>query len=199
MSNALWGNTFKKTLKSWIEAYSKEKGTAIDEWMKNKLQEQLGEGVDNTYTELTEGIYSYEQNKSDIQRAYEKGSSKEEWMAEKLQDATSGLIQNERIEVFSTIQEGLAENLGIVLEQQEDTTSQQEIYTLKDNMLAKMTGDLASARSMQVLGEDDFTEVEYEDDEYSEYVERSLQDNRESDLKKLASGTLVTLVKTNKI
>lgn len=199
MDNTGWGNVFKQTLKGWVDSYAREKGTAIDDWVKGKLQEQLGAEAGVTFAELSEGISAYEQNKQDIQQAYENGSSKEEWLTDRLQNATCELVQRERAEVFSAIQKGLTENLGIELEQEETTAPTQEVYALEDKLLSKTTSELISARSMQLSGEDEFIDIEYEEDDYSEFVEQTLQNNEDGDLKKLASGALVTLVKADKI
>lgn len=198
MDITAFGNLFKQTLKSWVDSYVTEKGASIDDWVKSKLQEHLGAEADATYMELSEGISAYEKNKRDIQTAYGNGSSKEEWLAEKLQNATGELVQKERVEVFSVIQKGLAENLGIELEPEDDLTPTQEVYALEDKMLAKTTSELISARAMQLNEDDEFIDAEFEED-YSEFVERALQSNEDDSLKKLASGALVSLVKADKI
>lgn len=196
MGNTTSGRSFKQILKTWVNEFSEKNDVITENFISSKLQEELGENALPVKNEILSGIETYERNKSDIQKAIQNGQSKEEWLADKLQVSTAGLEKNEQIKVLASLHENLTSALGI----ETATNTEQEYFELEGNMLVKSVGELATARVMQVFGEEDAIEgQDFEETEYSEFVEQSLERNTDSDLKKIASAALITLVKKGKI
>lgn len=104
--------------------------------------------------------------------------------------------KNEQLKVLASIHEKLTSSLGVETDIAEET---QEHFELEGNVLAKSIGELATARVMQVFGEEDFNSDDNSEEDYSEFIEQSLESNSDDDLKKIASTALVVLVKKGKI
>lgn len=195
----LLGENFAQTLKLWVDDFQENKSRKVDDWLGAKLQEALGsnEGI-SARDEIAEGIATYEKNKQDIIAAYENGKSKEEWLANKLQIATSDLQKEEQTKVLATVHKGLTDAIGIETEQSigEENSS----YELTGSMVAKSVGELTTARVMQVFGEEtESDEILDGDVEDSAFIEESLKNNTDGELKKIASGALTVLVKKGRI
>lgn len=196
MENVIPDKNFTKTLKTWVNEFSDKNDVLADSFISSKLQEELGTDALLVKNEILLGIATYEKNKSDIEKAVQSGQSKEEWLANKLNKSTSGLEKNEQIKVLASVHEKLSSCLGVETDIAEEV---QEHFELERNMLAKSIGELATARVMQVFGEENSsTDNDYEED-YSEFIEQSLESSSDDDLKKIASTALVVLVKKGKI
>lgn len=195
----LLGENFTQTLKIWVDDFQQNSAREVDNWLGTKLQEALGssEGL-SAKDEITEGVATYEKNKRDIIEAYENGKSKEEWLADKLQTATSDLQKEEQTKVLAAVHKGLTDAIGI--ETEENTEEENSSYELTGSMVAKSVGELTTARVMQVFGEETEPEEILEGDvEDSAFIEESLNNNTDGELKKIASGVLTVLVKGGRI
>ena len=195
----LLGENFTQTLKIWVDDFQQNSAREVDNWLGTKLQEALGssEGL-SAKGEITEGVATYEKNKRDIIEAYENGKSKEEWLADKLQTATSDLQKEEQTKVLAAVHKGLTDAIGI--ETEENTEEENSSYELTGSMVAKSVGELTTARVMQVFGEETEPEEILEGDvEDSAFIEESLNNNTDGELKKIASGVLTVLVKGGRI
>lgn len=197
MINLMSGNSFENEFKNWIEGLALETIPLGDDWVLEKLSENMRDKnkiqVEKIYVEILDNIDKYERNKENIETVYLNGISKEEWLANKLKNAVEEESITEKILILNDLRLGLFEALGISVENKE---LENELYINEENFLANSIGEMVIARIMQVLGEDDESTREFG---VSKFVTDSLSSHNDNkELKKLTSSVLVSLVQTGK-
>ena len=186
-------------IKDWADDYNQNKEQGMQKFLASKLEDALGEEKKGESTQIVELISSevdaYEKNKQELQNAIDDGMSKEEWMSNLLLEETEQLAKEEQVKVLGELHNGLMDSMGITVEENQE---QQKEAPLQNNLIAKSVGNLVTGKVMQALSEDSEQE-EKEEIVSSEFVEKALEDNSDTELKSLVSGVMVALHQVGKL
>lgn len=192
--------SFTRTLKSWVDDYVQNKEMGIENFLVSRLGSAFTETNPTELKDMAQTISSeissYEQSKEEIKNTIDEGGSKEEWLSNLLQKETEELGSENQTKVLGNLHNGLMEAMGIPTA---DELKEEEKPPLQSSVIAKSVSDLATGRVMQALGDETEADAEEEDVEGSEFVEEALKSNSDTELKALASGTMVVLHKMGKL
>lgn len=103
----------KPIIKEFVECYVKNKDKPVEEWLSQKMQEQLPdrkpEEVQTMVREIVETIEVNEAKQASLTKAIENGRSKESWFASEAQKATSAMSAQEAAKYLTGLDHAMQE------------------------------------------------------------------------------------------
>lgn len=103
--------TVKPIIREFMECYAENKDKPVEEWLSQKMQEQLPDRKPEEILAMTNEIITTlevdEANKISLVKAIENGRSKESWFASETQKATSAMSAQETAKYLAVLDDAL--------------------------------------------------------------------------------------------
>lgn len=103
----------KPIIREFIECYAENKSRPVEEWLGQKIQEQLPDRTPEEIQAMTKEIITTieinESNKASLEKAVANGRSKESWFASQTKKAVSKMSVKETVEYLGSLDKALGE------------------------------------------------------------------------------------------
>ena len=103
----------KPIIREFIECYAENRSRPVEEWLGQKIQEQLPDRTPEEIQVMTKEIITTieinESNKASLEKAVANGRSKESWFASQTKKAVSKMSVKETVEYLGSLDKALGE------------------------------------------------------------------------------------------
>lgn len=158
----------KPVLTEFVQCYVENKDKPVEEWLSQKMQEQLPTKNIEEINEMTKEIISTlkinEENQKSLSKAIKNGRSKESWFASTVQKATSAMSTQQTVEYLTNLDDALVtanDFLSKTIRTKSEVISQnpnldgfiaEQYHAQTFNMNAQTTGSSYRAKVLEPTG-----------------------------------------------